>query len=159
RAVPARPAVRRATLLQSDDHRPRADHDLRRDYAGVRRLRELDGAADDRRAGHGAAAPQQLVVLAAAVRDDAAADDVLHAGRRVRLRLDDVSAAVAADRRRAAVLDLRDPPARPVVDHGVDQHHRHGAELAGAGDGADEDADVRLDVADHRLPDAARDAG
>src|SRR5690606_8385434 len=55
RAVPAWAAVRGAALLQPDDDGPRADHDLRRDHAGVRGLRELDGAADDRRAGYGAA--------------------------------------------------------------------------------------------------------
>ena len=59
-------------LLQPARHHARADHDLRRHHAGVRRLRELADPDDDRRARHGVRAPEQLVVLAAAVRGDAA---------------------------------------------------------------------------------------
>ena len=49
-------------------------------------------------------------------------------------------------------LDLFGPPDGSVVDHGCDQcdrdHHQH----AGAGHVAPQDADVRLDLADHGLP-------
>ena len=46
-----------------------------------------------------------------------------------------------------------------VLHHGRDQHHRHRAEHARARHDADEDAAVLLDLADHRLPAAGRDAG
>ncbi len=45
------------------------------------------------------------------------------------------------------------------LDHGLDQHHRHHPEHARAGHDADEDAAVRLDLADHRLPADRGDAG
>ena len=45
------------------------------------------------------------------------------------------------------------------LDHGLDQHHRHHPEHARARHDADEDADVLLDLADHRLPADRRDAG
>ena len=66
RAVPARPADRRAGVLQPDDHHARPDHGLRRGDAGLRRPGQLDDPADDRRAGHGPAADEQLQLLAAA---------------------------------------------------------------------------------------------
>jgi hypothetical protein len=46
-----------------------------------------------------------------------------------------------------------------LLDHGLDQHHRHHHEPARAGHDAAEDAAVLLDVADHRLPADRRDAG
>ena len=62
RAVAAGPAVRRIrTFFNQMTTMHALVDDLRRDHAGVRRPRELDGAADDRRAGHGAAAHEQLV--------------------------------------------------------------------------------------------------
>ena len=84
RAVAAGPAVRRARVLQPDDHHARAGDDLRRRDAGLRRPRQLDDPAADRRAGHGAAAHEQLVVLDPAVRLHPAADDAVPAGRRRR---------------------------------------------------------------------------
>ena len=59
RAVPARPAVRQPGAVQPADHDARADHGLRRDHAGLRRLRELDDPAADRRARHGLRAHEQ----------------------------------------------------------------------------------------------------
>jgi hypothetical protein len=40
-------------ILQLADHAARSHHDFRRDHAGGRGIRQLAGAADDRRAGHG----------------------------------------------------------------------------------------------------------
>ena len=81
-------------------------------------------------------------------------------GRRAELRLDVLRAAV--DDLRAGdghLLHLRRAPDGRVVDHGLDQHHRHHSEHARTGHDAHEDAAVRLDLADHRLPAAGRHAG
>ena len=67
--LPRRPRVQRV------HHRARPDHDLLHGHAGDdRRLRQLDRAADDRRAGHGVPAHEQHLVLAAAGLVRAAAD-------------------------------------------------------------------------------------
>ena len=66
RAVPAGPAGRRSGLLQPDDHPARPHHGVRRDHAGLRRIRQLADPDDDRRAGHGVSAAEQLELLAAA---------------------------------------------------------------------------------------------
>ena len=55
-------------FFNSHDDDARADHDLRRDHARVRRPRELDGAVADRRTRHGAATAEQLQLLDPAVR-------------------------------------------------------------------------------------------
>ena len=55
--------------------------------------------------------------------------------------------------------DLRAAHHGRVLDHGLDQHHRHHPEHARARHDADEDADVLLDLADHRLPADRGDAG
>jgi len=49
-AVPARPAVRQPGVVQPAHHHARSDHGVRRHHAGLRRLRELDDPAADRRA-------------------------------------------------------------------------------------------------------------
>ena len=152
RAVPAGPADRSTRVLQPADHHARADHGVRRDHAGLRRLRELADPAADRRAGHGVRAHEQLELLAAAAGGAAADGLVLRAGRRACGRLDDVSAAVGADGHGHGHGDLRDPHHGRLVDHGLDQHHHHHPQHARAGHDADEDAAVRLDLADHRLP-------
>ena len=77
----------------------RPDHDLLHGDAGDdRRLRQLDGAADDRRARHGVPAHEQHLVLAAAGLVRAADHLHLRRGRtgrqRRRRRLDPVRAAV-----------------------------------------------------------------
>src|SRR5207244_11155987 len=54
------------TLFRS--HSARIDHDLRRDHAGGGGLRQLDGAAHDRRARHGVRTDEQLELLAVAAR-------------------------------------------------------------------------------------------
>ena len=74
-------------------------------------------------------------------------------------RLDDVPAAVPADGPVDGHAHLLGAPPRRQLDHGLDQHHRHGAEHARTGHDADEDADVLLDVADHRVPADRGDAG
>jgi cytochrome c oxidase subunit 1 len=55
--------------------------------------------------------------------------------------------------------DLRRPHHGRVVDHGLDQHRHDDPQPARAGHDADEDAAVRLDVADHGLPADRGDAG
>ena len=139
----AGPAVRRARVLQPDDHHARAGDDLRRRDAGLRRPGQLDDPAADRRAGHGAAAHEQLVVLDPAVRLHPAADDAVPAGRRARRRLDAVSAAVAAGRQQRRLRDLRHPHDGHQLDHGRDQHHRHHPQHARPGRRPAEDADLR----------------
>lgn len=94
RAIPARPADRRAGVLQPDDHHARPDHGLRRGDAGLRRPGQLDDPADDRRAGHGPAADEQLQLLAAAGGLRPAGQHPVHARRRPQLRLDLLCAAV-----------------------------------------------------------------
>ena len=55
----------RPSVLQRADHRARPDHGVFRGHAGdVRRVRQLVGAADDRRAGHGLPAHEQRQLLA-----------------------------------------------------------------------------------------------
>jgi cytochrome c oxidase subunit 1 len=146
------------TLQPAHDH-ARTDHDLRRDHAGLRRLRQLAGAADDRRFGHGLSAPQQLELLAAAGGGHSADVVVLRSRRRTGRGLDDVPAALHAGRHRLRHDHPRHPHPRAVVDHGGDQHHHHHPQHAGAGHDPDEDAPVRVDLADHRLPAGGGDAG
>ena len=94
-------------VLQPADHHARPDHGVRRDHAGVRRLRELADPDDDRRARHGVRAHEQLELLAAAAGRAAAGRLVLRARRRARGRLDAVCAAVGADGHRHGPDDLR----------------------------------------------------
>ena len=122
-------------------------------------LRELDDPAADRRARHGVRADEQLQLLAAAARRAADRRVVLRAGRRHRRGLDALRAADGADGPGHGPRDLRAAHHGRQLDHGFDQHHHHGAQHARAGHDADEDADVRLDLADHRLPADRRDAG
>ena len=160
RAVPARPAVRESGFLQPDDDHACADHGLRHDHAGFRGLRELDDPDDDRRAGHGAAAAQQLVVLDPALRRhhpagrpcSCPAARRLLAGRSIRrwycrpatrCRSRSSRFTCSACRRSWAsiniivtIMNMRAPGMTPA-----------------------EDADVRLDLADHRLPADRGDAG
>ena len=112
-------------------------------------LRELVRAADDRRARHGAAAAEQLVVLAAAVRDQLLLLTLFFPGGAPAGGWTMYPPLDAANRRRVPVPDLRGALARHLVDHGRDQHHRHDHEPARARHDADQDADVRLDLADH----------
>jgi cytochrome c oxidase subunit II len=83
---------RRQADVQRVHHRARADHDLLHGHAGAdRRLRQLDGADHDRRAGHGVPAHEQHLLLAAAAGLHPAAPVDVHArpdrrlGRRRRL--------------------------------------------------------------------------
>ncbi len=153
------PAVRQPAAVQPADDDARPDHGLRRDHAGVRRLRELDGPAADRRARHGVRAHEQPELLAAHPGGDDDRRLVLHAGRRARGRLDALRAADAADGPVDGRRHLRAAHPRRELDHGLDQHHRHHPQHARARHDADEDAAVLLDLADHRLPADRRDAG
>ncbi len=152
RAVPARAAAGQPRAVQPADHHARPDHGVRRHHAGLRRLRELDDPAADRRQRHGVRADEQLQLLAAGARRHHADRLVLHARRRARGGLDAVCAADAADGPLDGRRHLRDAHHGRQLDHGLDQHHRHGPQHARARHDADEDADVRLDLADHRLP-------
>ena len=71
--------------------------------------------------------------------------------RRCRRRLDSVSPALGPAGDGHGPDDLRHPYPRHVLDHGFDQHHYHHPELARAGNDANENAAVRVDVADHGL--------
>ena len=109
-------------------------------------------------AGHGLRAHEQPELLAA---DPGGADArglVLHARWRPRGRLDALRAAHAADGPVDGRRHLRDAPDGRQLHHGLDQHHRHHPQHARARHDADEDADVRLDLADHRVPADRRDA-
>jgi hypothetical protein len=83
----------------------------------------------------------------------------VHAGRRAARWLDPVSAAVAAGRQQRRLRHFRHPHDGHQLDHGRDQHHRHHPQHARAGHGPAEDADLRLVVADHRVPVDCGDAG
>ena len=152
-------AVRQSRAVQPAHHHARPDHGVRRHHAGLRGFRELDDPPADRRARHGVRPHEQLQLLAADPGRPDAGGLVLHARRRARRGLDDVRAADAADGPVDGRRHLRDAHPGRLVDHGLDQHHRHHPEHARAGHDADEDADVLLDLADHGLPADRRDAG
>ena len=64
---PGHADLRQSGSLQRVRHRARPDHDVLHGHAvDDGRVRQLDGAADDRRAGHGLPAPEQHLLLAAA---------------------------------------------------------------------------------------------
>ncbi len=119
----SRPAdLPRNPHLQRLHHRSRPDHDLLHGDAGDdRRVRQLDGAADDRGAGHGVPAHEQHLVLAAAGLVRAAAHLRLRRRRagceRRRRRVDDLRAALhsrASRARRSISRSCRCiSPARP----------------------------------------------
>ena len=73
--------------------------------------------------------------------------------------LDALSAAVGADGAGHGHGDLRHPHPGRVVDHRLHQHHHDDPQHARAGHDADEDADVRVDLARHRLYVDPRHAG
>ena len=156
-ADPARRAgqhVPDAREVQPDPHDARDDDDLPGRRAGLGGLRELPGAADDRRARRRLPAPERVVVLDVPVRRPGAVRvDVLHAagGRLVLLRAA-VAEAVLAHQRPGGV-DLHGPPHRPVVDPRRDQLHRHDPQHARARHGLGPHAAVRVDDPDLRVPD------
>ena len=73
-------------------------------------------------------------------------------------RLDFVRSAFNADGPGNGFCHFRGPHPGHELDHGLDQHHHDHPEYAGAGDDDDENADVLLDLAHHRLPADCRDA-
>ena len=156
----------RRAHVQRVHHRARPDHDLLHGHAGDdRRLRQLDRAADDRRAGHGVPAHEQHLVLAAAGLVRAAADLAVRrrrAGRaRRRRRLDDLCAALDLRPSRPGGR-FRDPVAasrRRLVDPRRDQLHHHDLQHARARHDAAQDAAVRVVDAGDRVPAAAVAAG
>ena len=86
--------------VQPVHHDACADHDLRRDHACLRGLRELAGPDDGRRTRHGAAAAEQLELLDSSVRVHPPHRHVLPSGRGASGGLDNLSAARAAGRRK-----------------------------------------------------------
>ena len=164
--VPRPAGVPRQPPVQRVHHRARPDHDLLHGDAGAdRRLRQLDRAADDRRAGHGVPAHEQHLVLAAAGLVRAAADLGLRrrrAGRaRRRRRLDHLRAAVHL-RPSGPGGRFRHPVAahrRRLVDPRRHQLHHHHLQHARARHDAAQDAAVRVGRARHRVPAAAVAAG
>ena len=152
--------------LQRVRHRARPDHDLLHGHAGDdRRLRQLDRAADDRRARHGVPAHEQHLVLAAAGVVRAAADLDVRRGRAGR-----ASASAPAGR---SMRRCRPPaiparrwtshpvaaPRRRLVDPRRDQLHHHDLQHARARHDAAQDAAVRLVDAGDGVPAAAVAAG
>ena len=153
-------------LFRRGRHRPRPDHDLLHGHAGDdRRLRQLDRAADDRRAGHGVPAHEQHLVLAAAgvVRAARRLDVLRRRARRQRRRhrLDDLRAAV--DLRPSRPGDgFRHPVAasrRRLVDPRRHQLHHHHLQHARARHDHAQDAAVRVVEAGDGVSAAAGAAG
>ena len=143
--------------VQPDLHHARDDDDLPRRRAAVGGLRELPGAADDRRARRRLPAHQRLVVLDVPVRRDRALRvGLLPAarGRLVLLRAALVQGVLAL--RRPGRVDLHGPPHRPVVDARRRQLHRHDPQHARARHGLGPHPAVRVDDPDLRVPDRAR---
>ena len=90
----------------------------------------------------------------------AAGLDAVHGRRRAQLRLDLLRAAVDYLRTtQRHLFHLCHSPGRHQLDHGRDQHHRHHSQPARPRHDADENAAVRLDLADHRLPADCGNAG
>ena len=155
-----------AARVQRVHHRARPDHDLLHGDAGDdRRLRQLDRAADDRRAGHGVPAHEQHFVLAAAGLVRAAADLGFRRRRaglqRRRRRLDDLRAAIDHRPSRPGGR-LRHPVAasrRRLVDPRRHQLHHHDLQHARARHDAAQDAAVRVVDPGDGVPAAAVAAG
>ena len=84
---------------------------------------------------------------------------VFRPGRRARGRLDHLCAAVHPDGPGHGSRHFRAAYHGRLQHHGLDQHHHHHPQHARPGDDADENADVRVDLADHRLPADRGDAG
>src|SRR6185437_10081466 len=148
----ARPAdFQRPALLQRVRDRAWPDHDLLHDHAGDDwRLRQLAGAADDRRARYGVPTHEQHFVLAAAGLVHAAADfDVRswRAGHEWRgYRMDALRAAVDL-RKPGAVGRFRDPvdpPCGRLLDPRRHQLHHHDLQHARARHDDAQDAAVRV---------------
>ena len=117
-AHPARAAERRlhrARALQRALHDPRHHDGLPGRGADPRGLRQLHGAADDRRAGHGVPAPERGLVLALPVRRHRPVHELLRQGRAGGHRLDDLPALLGHQGRR------RDRPAHPLAPHPHDR--------------------------------------
>ncbi len=155
-------------LLQPGGDDPRHDDDLPRHHPDPRRLRELPGAAADRRAGHGVPASERALVLALPARRDRPVRELLREGRRGRERLDRVHAAVdaALARERPGLLDPRSAHPLDRVTRRCDQLRRDHPQHAHPGHVVDahpalllDDGHVRLDARDRpagavRRPDA-----
>ena len=128
--------------------------------AGDGGVRQLLGAADDRRPRHGVPAAERAVVLAAGVRRHRVLHEPLL--RAAPGGLDLVRAALRrrlhAGRRRRR-LDLPDPPDRPVVAAGRDQLRGDDPQHAREGHGLGPDAAVRVVDPRLQLPADRRAAG
>src|SRR5712691_3091376 len=156
----------RAPHVQRVHDRARTDHDFLHGHAGDdRRFRKLDGAADDRRAGHGVPAHEQHLVLAPAGLFHAVDHLGFRGGRAWRLgrrrRLDHLRAAVdhrsSGPRRR-----LRHPlaaPCRRLLDPRRNQFHHHDLQYARARHDAAQDAAIRLVAIGDGVSAVARHAG
>jgi hypothetical protein len=108
--------------------------------------------------GHGPAAPEQLGFLAVAARRDPAHPALYRSplfgvgDGAIAYRLDLLRAALGAGRHGCRLRHPRRAYPGHLVDHGLDQHHRHHLQHARARHDDDEAAAVRLGLADHRLP-------
>ncbi len=119
RAVRAGSADHAPRVLQPVDHHARPDHGVRRDHAGLRRLRELDDAAADRRLGHGLRAHEQLSASGCCrSRLLLLVGSFFAPGGATAARLDALRAALHADGPRHGLRHFRGPPDGRLVDHG-----------------------------------------
>ena len=164
---PGHPDLPRDPYLRRVRHRARADHDLLHGHAGDdRRLRQLDGAADDRRARHGVPAHEQHLVLAAA--------GLVRAAAASRCSSRASPARIGAGTgwtHLCAAVDLRpsrpggrfrhpvDPSRRRLLDPRRHQLHHHDLQHARAGHDHAQDAAVRVVDPGDGVPAAAVAAG
>jgi cytochrome c oxidase subunit 1 len=134
---------RRAGILQPDDHAARPDHGVRRDHAGLRRLRQLDDPDDDRRADMAFARMNNWSFWLLPPAGDPADGSLFVPGGAAGGGWTlypplSMQMGIGMDMAIFAVHILG-----MSVDHGLDQHRHHDPQHARAGHDADEDAAVR----------------
>ena len=152
-----------ASDLQRAVHDARDVHDLPVRHPDAGGLRQLRGAAPDRRAGHGLPADQRPLALDAAARRHPAAAR-LHHRRHGGGRLDELRAivrrpAAGRGRGRPGPVDRRARADRHQLDPGRHQLPGHDLQDAGAGHDPVPDADHGLDGPGDVRPRADGDAG
>ena len=132
-----------ARHLQHDRRDARARDDRDHDHHALRRVRQLLRADHDRRQRHGVPARERAQLLDAVQRGAGAALE--HGAGWVSDRLDRLLAARRPGGRGHGRVLLHDHRLRPLDRGGRDEHVRHGAQDASAGDDLDQAAGVRLE--------------
>ncbi len=147
-----------AGVLQPAGRDARHHHGVSRHRAaGGRRLRQLRGAAADRRARHGVSAPEHGQLLVLRRRRPGDARQLLRARRRRQQRLDLLRPALRHRARlRPDVLAGRDAAPHLLVAPRGDEFHHHHRAAARAGPHLVPAAVLCLGAVHHRLPAAAR---